>query len=307
MRRGISLEPGAPECVIKLGRKYEERDEAFFCGNTALLALRGALVAAPARAAEATFERDLTVSGRVDLAINNGSGSIHLTNGPAGHVHIFGRVQVQLGRTTMTRSSEIAAHPPIEQTGNIVRIGAKHENLNNISIDYEIQAPARRISRCRVRLRQHYRRRRGRKCQIEHRLGIDSRHWTQGGFTVGTGSGNIYAEQVGAGDVKAETGSGSIELKNLHGGLHAETGSGHVKVEGAPTASWLHSTGSGSVELWTENAGLTLDASTGSGGIHTDREISSQGTMDRHHLKGTIGGGGPEVRVETGSGSIKIH
>ena len=106
---------------------------------------------------------------------------------------------------------------------------------------------------------------------------------------------------------ESQTGSGSIELKNVHGGLHAGTGSGHVKVEGTPTGSWRIHTGSGSVELWTENAGLTLDASTGSGGIHTDREISSQGTMDRHHLKGTIGGGGPEVRVDTGSGSIKIH
>ena len=36
-----------------------------------------------------------------------------------------------------------------------------------------------------------------------------------GGFTVDTGSGNIYAEQTGQGDVKAQTGSGNIELRNL--------------------------------------------------------------------------------------------
>jgi hypothetical protein len=29
--------------------------------------------------------------------------------------------------------------------------------------------------------------------------------------------------------------------------------------------------------------------------------------MDRHHVKGAIGGGGPEVRISTGSGSIRVH
>jgi L-rhamnose-H+ transport protein len=64
---------------------------------------------------------------------------------------------------------------------------------------------------------------------------------------------------------------------------------------------------SGSVELWTGNAALTLDAGTGSGNIHCDRAIVSQGTMDHHHLKGAIGGGGPAVHIGTGSGNIHIH
>jgi hypothetical protein len=277
----------------------------FFVGITALLALATTVVV-PARATEATFERDLTVSGRVDLAINNGSGFIHLTNGPAGHVHVFARVHSGWGASD-DLVQQIAAHPPIQQTGNIVRIGPIHRNLGNVSIDYEIQAPADayldagsgsgNITDDGV----------GANAKLSTGSGSIQATGLKGGFTVGTGSGNIEAEQASPGDVKANTGSGSIELKNVHGGLHAGTGSGHVKVEGAPTASWLIHTGSGSVELWTENAGLTLDASTGSGGIHADRKISSQGTMDHHHVKGTIGGGGPEVRVETGSGSIRVH
>ncbi len=277
----------------------------FFAGMTALTALMAAF-AVQARATEATFERDLTVSGRVDLAINNGSGFIHLTSGPAGHVHIFARVRSAWGASD-DAVQDVAAHPPIQQTGNIVRIGAAHRNLGNVSIDYEIQAPADayldaasgsgNITDDGV----------GANAKLSTGSGSIQAAGLKGDFTVGTGSGNIDAEQVSPGDVKANTGSGSIELKNVHGGLHAGTGSGHIKVEGAPTASWRIHTGSGSVELWTENAGLTLDASTGSGGIHTDRAISSQGSIDRHHLKGTIGGGGPEVRVETGSGNIKVH
>lgn len=78
-------------------------------------------------------------------------------------------------------------------------------------------------------------------------------------------------------------------------------------MDGTPAAPWRLHTGSGTVELWTNNAGLSLDASSGSGNIHSDRDIVSHGTMDRHHVKGAIGGGGPEVHISTGSGNIRVH
>jgi hypothetical protein len=273
---------------------------------SAVFTVVSVLVAAPARATEATFERDLTVNGRVDLSVTTGSGSIHLTVGPAGRVHVFGRVKSGWGGSD-AKVREIAANPPIEQTGNIVRVGLKHQNLNNISIDYEVQAPpdafldaasgSGNVTDDGV----------GANAKLS--TGSGSIHATglQGGFSLQTGSGNIYAEQAGAGDVKAGTGSGSIELKNLRGGLRADTGSGNIKVAGTPTAPWRLETGSGSVELWTGNAGLTLDAGTGSGNVHCDREIVSQGTVEHHHVKGNIGGGGPMVHVGTGSGNIRIH
>ena len=67
--------------------------------------------------------------------------------------------------------------------------------------------------------------------------------------TANTGSGNIYAEQTGTGDVKAQTGSGNVELRNLHGGLRAGTGSGDIKAGGVPSADWKLETGSGGVGL----------------------------------------------------------
>ena len=274
--------------------------------GTAFLVTLAALAAAPARADEATFQRDLTVSGRVDLTVQTGSGSIHLTSGPAGRVHIFGRVKSNWGGSD-AKVHEIADHPPIEQTGNIVRIGARHEDLRNISIDYDIQVPPDAFLNAAT----------GSGNLIDDGVGANAKlntgsgsiHVTglQGGFTVETGSGSIYAEQSGPGDVKAETGSGTIELKNLHGGLHAETGSGSIKAGGTPSAPWRLQTGSGSIEIWTGSAAFTLDAETGSGSIHCDREIASQGSMEHHHLAGKIGGGGPTVRIETGSGSIHIH
>jgi DUF4097 and DUF4098 domain-containing protein YvlB len=201
----------------------------------------------------------------------------------------------------------IAANPPIEQTGNIVRIGAHHENLHNISIDYEIQAPENTYLDAASGSGNVTVDGVGENAKISTGSGNIRATGLHGGFKVDTGSGSIYAEQVSAGDVKAQTGSGSIELRNLHGGLHAGTGSGEIKAGGTPTSDWKLETGSGTVEFWAGSAAFTLDASTGSGSIHTDQEMVTQGSSDRHHVTGKLHGGGPTVRIETGSGDIRVH
>jgi DUF4097 and DUF4098 domain-containing protein YvlB len=265
-----------------------------------------ALAAVPALATEATFERTLTVNGRVELSVATGSGNIHLTHGSGNQIHVFGRVKSNWGGSD-EKVREIAAKPPIEQTGNIVRIGTHHENLHNISIDYEVEAPENayldagsgsgNVTDDGV----------GENAKLNTGSGNVRATGLHGSITLNTGSGSIYAEQADAGDVKANTGSGSIELKNVKGGLRAETGSGNIKVGGSPISAWRLQTGSGGVELWTGDAPLTLDAESGSGSIHTDREMLTQGSNDRHHVTGKLNGGGPTVRVETGSGDIRVH
>jgi DUF4097 and DUF4098 domain-containing protein YvlB len=272
------------------------------CIATAVLAL----AALPALASEATFERTLTVSGRVELSVNTGSGHIHLAKGSGSQIHIFGRIRSNWGEND-DRVREIAANPPIEQTGNIVHIGARHENYHNISIEYDIEAPADAFLDASSGSGDVKDEGVGDNAKLS--TGSGSIHATglQGNFSVNTGSGDIYAEQTGEGDVKAQTGSGTIELKDLHGGLRAGTGSGDIKVSGSPSADWKLETGSGSVELWAGSAGFTLDASTGSGSISSDHEMTVQGSFDKHHITGKVNGGGPTVRVETGSGDVRIH
>jgi DUF4097 and DUF4098 domain-containing protein YvlB len=265
-----------------------------------------ALAAVPALGSEATFERNLSVSGRVELSVSTGSGNIHLTHSSGNQVHIFGKVKSSWGGSD-AKVREIAANPPIEQTGNIIRIGARHESLRNISIDYEIEAPADAYLDAGSGSGDVTDDGIGENAKLNTGSGNIHATGLHGGFTVNTGSGDIYAEQTGQGDVKAETGSGNIELRNLRGGLRAETGSGNIKVGGTPANSWHLETGSGSVEFWAGDAPLTLDAETGSGSIHTDREMLTQGSQDHHHVTGKLNGGGPAVRIETGSGDIRVH
>jgi DUF4097 and DUF4098 domain-containing protein YvlB len=265
-----------------------------------------ALAAVPALATEATFERTLTVSGHLELTVATGSGNIHITQGSGNQVHIFGRVKSNWGGNE-DKVREIAANPPIEQTGSIIRVGQHHENLHNISIDYEIQAPANAYLDAGSGSGNVTDEGVGENSKLSTGSGNIHATGLNGGFSVGTGSGSIYAEQTGPGDVKADTGSGSIELKNVHGALKAETGSGGIKVDGAPAVGWKLETGSGNVELWVGDAPLTLDAESGSGSIHTDREMLTQGSNDRHHVTGKLNGGGPTVRIATGSGDIRVH
>lgn len=269
-------------------------------------AAAAAFAALPVFASEATFDRTLLVNGRVELNVSTGSGNVHLTRGSSTEVKIHGRVKSNWG-SSEERVREIAANPPIEQTGNIIRVGGHNMNLHNIGIDYDIEAPADAYLEAGS----------GSGDVTDDGIGQDAKLHTgsgnihatglKGDFTVNTGSGNIYAEQSGSGDVRAETGSGNIELRNLQGGVRANTGSGDIKIGGAPQGEWKLETGSGNIEFWPGSTGFTLDASTGSGSVQTDHEMTVQGSFDRHHITGKVNGGGPTVRIQTGSGDVRIH
>ena len=188
-----------------------------------------ALAAVPALANEATFERNLTVNGHVELSVSTGSGHIHITHGSNDRVHIVGKVKSNWGGNDQ-KVQEIANNPPIEQTGNIIRIGQRHESYHNISIEYEIEAPANSFLEANSGSGDIKDDGVGENAKLGTGSGSINATGLQNGFVVNTGSGNIYAEQVGQGDVKAQTGSGSVELKGVHGSLRAGTGSGNIKI-----------------------------------------------------------------------------
>lgn len=263
-------------------------------------------------AAEGNFEKTLTVSGSPTLNVSTGSGYIRINPGSDNQIHIVGHVKAGNGwmsgssKSAEERVNEVVKNPPIEQTGNIVRVG-KDQHMNNVSIDYDITAPKDtsltansgsgdlRITNV------------GMNSKLGTGSGNIEASGLNGASSFDTGSGDIVATLTGTGDVKAGTGSGNIKLNNVSGGLKAETGSGNVEVSGKPVSMWKVGTGSGDVTLAVNGAAFTLDASTGSGGIQTDVPMTVEGSLDRHHVVGKINGGGPTVRVETGSGSVHVH
>ncbi len=295
------------------------------------------------------FDRTLQVSGTVNLQVETGSGSIEVHRGGSGQVHVVGRIQASEwwgGGDAAARVKKIESNPPIQQSGNDIRIGHidDPELKHNISISYELTVPEStqlhassgsgneaiadiagpvdansgsggiRISNIGSGVRA---RTGSGDLDIESangnvyaRTGSGSIHarGIAGGFDGETGSGHLTLEQSSPGSVRASTGSGGLELRNVKGSLQAQAGSGDIRIEGEATGGWVVHTGSGSVNLrLPQNASFDLSAHTGSGSIDLSHPLTVQGSIGRHDVKGKVGAGGVPVEVQTGSGSIRIE
>src|ERR1700723_2713196 len=292
-------------------------------GNASRKAMTAVLVAVclpAAFAAEKSFDRTLTVNGPVTLHVSTGAGYIHVSPGSDNQVHIVGHVKGSNswwgGGSSDDAVSRVANNPPINQAGNIIRVGeGSDDSMRHVSIDYEITTPANtmlaaesgsgdlQLSNLNGTVQAHT----GSGSIRADKLGAGSRLETgsgsieathlMGSATLQTGSGEVRAELGSAGDVVAGTGSGSIKLTNVQGGIKAETGSGSLEISGQPTSPWKLETGSGDISLQVgSNAHFTLDAQTGSGSVKTDLPLTMRGSLDKHHVTGTVNGGGPTIK-----------
>jgi hypothetical protein len=279
--------------------------------RAAALSVATLAIPATALASDATFDKTLSVNGSVQLEVSTGSGYVHVNPGSDNQVHIIGHVHANhgwMGGNSDDQVKQVVDNPPIQQTGNIIRVGQMHESrFNHVSIDYDVTTP------------------KGTHLKAESGSGDLKAVSMNGGVRLETGSGSVNGDdlggdgylQTGSGDIRvnfsnggnvtAGAGSGSIRLTGVKGSLKAETGSGDISVAGQPIDGWKIEAGSGSIDLNLGGSKFTLDAETGSGSIHTDQPISMQGSLERHHITGNVNGGGPTVKVETGSGSIRIH
>src|SRR5450755_2915947 len=100
---------------------------------------------ARAFAAEGSFDRTLHVSGNVDLQIDTGSGSIHVRTGNSNEVRVTGHIRSNDWMDSgEERVKKLESNPPIQQSGNDIRIGHIDDPdlRRNISISYEVVVPA---------------------------------------------------------------------------------------------------------------------------------------------------------------------
>ena len=333
--------------------RVEHQEETMRLSNRAQsIALAIAIIALsactlPALAAEGSFDRTLHVTGTVNLQIETGSGSINVHPGNSSEVRVTGHIRSNdwMG-SAEERVRKLESNPPIQQSGNDIRIGHidDPELRRDISISYDVVVPAStelrsntgsgsqevsgisgsleantgsgslRISSIGSSVRAHSGSGNididGAGGTVMVRTGSGSIHASgvAGGFDGETGSGHLTLEQTSPGSVRAQTGSGGLELRNVHGSLQAQAGSGSIKAEGEATGGWMVHTGSGSVQLrLPQNASFDLNAHTGSGSINLGHPVSVQGSIGKKEVHGKVGGGGVPVEVQTGSGNIEIE
>ena len=220
-----------------------------------------------------SFERSLTVNGPVELDVRTASGGIRIDTGPADTVRVVARIRASnwFDIDPERRIRDIEANPPIEQNGNIIRIGTSdNERLRNVSIGYEITVPeATRIH------------------SVAGSGGQTIRH-VRGPVDATVGSGGIRVEDT-VGDLQAIVGSGGIRLSGVRGAVTARAGSGGIKL------------------TIPDDMPFTLDAHAGSGGIRSDQPVATTAPTSRQSLRGTVRGGGARVALDVGSGGIRIE
>jgi len=290
------------------------------------------VAALPATASiQGSFQRTFQVNGPVDLEAFTHSGDITVRSGAAGTVSVIGRIHVSdrwFNGGKKAEVEQLEKNPPLRQSGNSIRID--YVNVHDISIDYEITAPAETTVHTRTGsgdqrlegLRGNMdlesgsgdMRLRDLTGEIRTRTGSGNVESVKisGPFSAHAGSGDIRLEESGVGDVNVHTGSGNITLNGVNGALHAEAGSGDITVGGIEAGAWEVRTGSGNVGLrLPSQAAFDLDLSTSSGTIVVDEPVTTtvQGRVQesRRSISGKVRGGGPMIQVHTGSGDISIH
>jgi hypothetical protein len=280
--------------------------------NLRILFAASLLAVSTAAVAEDHFERTLNVSSQPDLYVSTGSGNINVHAGNGNQIHIVGHVHAGWSAfgDVNERIQRIVQSPPILQNGNTVRIGevASHELYNNISIDYDITAPAAVALNLRSGSGDVTTDHLGRYLSATSGSGTVRAHGVAGPAELSSGSGDLELDELAAGDVKAKTGSGNIHIRGLNGGLNARAGSGDITADGHLTGAATLSSGSGNVKLHLgPDAHFNLEASTGSGDIRVYYPGAPQmGASLHHHMTAPINGGGPPLEVRTGSGNVEI-
>jgi Toastrack DUF4097 len=245
---------------------------------------------------EGSFDRTLNLSGTVNLEVSTGSGSIDIRRGQSNRVEIHGRIRAGDGWWWPSRDSadavrRLEANPPIEQSGQTIRIGrvSDHERFQNVSISYEIVLPAQS------------------NVKSHSGSGRQMIEGIEGRVETSTGSGGITVRDI-RGDLDANTGSGGINATGIRGGLRMHTGSGGIRVQGEQTGRWVLETGSGGIDIdLPPNAAFDLNAHTGSGGVDVGYPLTLQGKISRHDVVGKVGSGGYPLTAHTGSGHVRIQ
>jgi DUF4097 and DUF4098 domain-containing protein YvlB len=134
-----------------------------------------------------------------------------------------------------------------------------------------------------------------------------------GGANLRTSNGRIHAEGV-RGSLEASTSNGSINvhLTKTEAGrpVKLESSNGGIELTlDEMNQNEVHaSTSNSSITLrMPSSIGARLRAHASNNSISTDFDVQMQGVLNKHHLEGIIGGGGPLLDLETSNGGIHLQ
>jgi len=277
--------------------------------GVAALAVAGFSLAAQNTSAE-EWNKSYTVAGRAHVRVDTNDGAVRISTGDTKQVEL----RVIYEGYKLDKNLTIASR----QDGDQVEISARTHSgmgLNFMGINHRT-----------LRIEVHMPREAD--LNVETGDGSVEAQAITGSLDVHTGDGHIRVDGA-RGDIRLRTGDGSIEGRDLDGKVDADTGDGHVMLEGRfdalniktgdgsvtarvgagskLTTGWKIHTGDGSVDLSLPgDLRANIDASTNDGRISLGIPVTVEGTFSNSRISGKMNGGGEQLMIHTGDGSIHL-
>lgn len=277
----------------------------------ALVALLAAFSLSAASAHADDWSKTYSISGHADLQVHTDDGD----------VKIFSADQKQIVAHVTTEGYKIGPNDvriDESQSGDhvIITVRTPHDHMNlfggmHRAVHVQVTVP--------------------RELDLEATTGdgsVDVQP-VSGRVQLRTGDGSIHADGV-RGEVSMHTGDGSIDARGLDGTLAADSGDGGIHIagrfdgltvntgDGSVDASasagskmaspWSLHSGDGSIDLHIpQDLKAFVDLKTGDGSINLDGvSVNVEGAVERSHIRGNLNGGGGELKITSGDGSIHL-
>jgi DUF4097 and DUF4098 domain-containing protein YvlB len=261
--------------------------------NWRLLAVFMAFATCPAMASSSPEEwtRTYTITDRPNLRVETSDANIHVDTWDQKTIEVrvvsqkwgFGQGGLEVTDHQSGDDVEIDVHLP--RGIHVVSVGGR-------KVDIEVHMP------------------REGKARLHTGDGEIRVTGLKGDLDVETGDGRAELEGI-EGTLRAHSGDGRIQAKGRFDSLQLHTGDGRIEAEalaGSTIGSgWELRTGDGSVVLnLPDTFAADMDLHTSDGHITLDMPVTVQGRYDSNRVEGKLNGGGGQLRIETGDGSIRI-
>jgi len=260
--------------------------------RTKMLCLGVVLVAAAIGVHAEEWTKTYPVSGKPDVRVDTGDGSIHVSSGNEGGVKAtVSTCGWKIGRDDV----RVEEH----QSGNRIEIVVKippgpHFVVGCKSVSVELAVPKE------VDL------------ELHTKDGSIVAEGTKGTARLSSGDGRIDVRDV-EGTINADTQDGNINVDGRFEVLNVRTGDGRIDAAARPgsrmTAGWSIRTRDGNISVRLPgDIAAELDARTSDGKINCEFSgpVTSGTEEDARSVRGKLNGGGPLLEIRTQDGRVDV-
>lgn len=261
------------------------RKNSFVNGAMALVLAVSFAGPAVAESLSETVTRTLNVGAGEKLVLSNVNGSVKVGTWDRPQVRIVAEKHVKTGISASAKDALAQLVVAISQEPGTVRVDTKHPRnsdgvfswLTGSNVDahvkYEVTVP--------------------------RSFNVDLR----------TVNGSVTLEGV-SGSHEIDTTNGSITTKGTSGALRLGTTNGSINAEllsVQPGVEMAMRTTNGRINLSVPSTlRANLSAATTNGSIESEIPITIAGAVSKRSINGKLNGGGPEVKLRTTNGSIRV-